>query len=216
MCFGICSKFTVAVGAWGPAAAEAIDSSQAADALHLMNDSGLLEDGVGEHAGSNGHGHGKGSAVDGAVPDFVTALALAPQFAAVVEQNFPQGSVEPTSHGSADEQIARRKSCGVNEIDPSRFQIEIKAVFRGDFGGNLPEAFRQRIIGGRFCSDAQRIARRHPHAAFLVMNDFGHVGSPRLLRGERTNVHGHYPTPLDTPPATGSLRQGAIQTDVAN
>ena len=47
MCFGICSKFTVAVGAWGPAAAEAIDSSQAADALHLMNDSGLLEDGVG-------------------------------------------------------------------------------------------------------------------------------------------------------------------------
>ena len=51
-----------------------------------MNDFGLLEDGVGEHAGSDGHSHRKGSAVDWTMPDFVT-LALAPQLAAVVEQN---------------------------------------------------------------------------------------------------------------------------------
>lgn len=76
-----------------------LDILPAPGGLHLVIDSGLLEDGVGEHAGSDGHGHGKGSAVDGAVSDFVTALALAPQLAAVVEQNFPQGAENPLPTG---------------------------------------------------------------------------------------------------------------------
>jgi hypothetical protein len=138
------------------------------------------------------------------MPDFVITLALAPQLAAVVEQNRPQWRVETAAHGLANEQIARRTSRGVNEIDPSRLQIEIKAVFRGDFGSGLPEAFRQRVISGRFHSEAHGVARRHPHATFRIMNDLCHVSGAKLSFRDGSNVQARKHMPLTVPRQQGN------------
>ena len=146
-----------------------------------LRDAGLLQNRIGHDARGHRDRHRKGALADRAAPHLVAALALAHKLAAMRQQQRPQLRVKAAAHGLQGHSpvhglvLKQQAQMGLGNVQP---------VLHGHLGGDQPDPFDQRFIGGRLGGHVQVITGRHPHAALAIVRDGERESRPGRLEGK--------------------------------